>query len=107
DLLLATDHGIELLVARELRQVAPELVEHERARGLVLGGTGTGSAGARVLLAARVAGEELDDLLANAGKVGAQLHEHLRGNAFAFADAPEEDVRGADVVVTELECLTQ
>ena len=33
--------------------------------------------------------------------------EHLRGDAFAFADEPEEDVLGADVVVTELQRLAQ
>ena len=31
DLLLAPDHRVELLVARELREVATELVEHQRA----------------------------------------------------------------------------
>ncbi len=59
------------------------------------------------LLLARVAREELDDLLTDAREVGAQLHQHLRGDAFAFADQPEEDVLGADVVVAELERLAQ
>ena len=36
DLLLAPDHRVELLVARELREVATELVEHERAARLRL-----------------------------------------------------------------------
>ena len=34
DLALAPDHRVELLLARELREVATELVEHERARRL-------------------------------------------------------------------------
>src|SRR4029079_18680173 len=55
DLLLTTDDGIELLVARELREVATELVEHEGARRLVLGGSRAGRSGAGALLAARVA----------------------------------------------------
>jgi hypothetical protein len=46
-------------------------------------------------------------LLAHAGKIGAQLYEHLGGNAFAFADQPEEDVLGADVVVAELQRFSQ
>ena len=40
-------------------------------------------------------------------EVGAELHEHLRGDAFALADQPEEDVLGADVVVAELQRLAQ
>ena len=40
-------------------------------------------------------------------EVGAQLHEHLGGDALALADQPEQDVLGADVVVTELQCFTQ
>ena len=63
--------------------------------------------GRGAFLGAGVSGEELDDLLAHARQVGAELHEHLRGDAFAFADQPEEDVLGADVVVAELECFAQ
>ncbi len=40
-------------------------------------------------------------------EVGAELHEHLRGDAFALADQPEQDVLGADVVVAELQRLAQ
>ena len=61
----------------------------------------------RAFLGAGVAGEQLDDLLADARQVGAELHEHLRGDTFAFADEPEEDVLGADVVVAELQRLAQ
>src|SRR5439155_5905491 len=104
DLLLATDDRVELLVARQLREVAAELVEHERAAGLRLAGA---AALGRALLAAGVAGQQLDDLLAHAGQVGAQLDEHLRGDALAFADQPEEDVLGADVVVAELQRFAQ
>src|SRR5262249_30503766 len=49
----------------------------------------------------------LDDLLAHAGQIGAELHEHLCGDAFTLADETEEDVLGADVVVTELQRLAQ
>ena len=58
-------------------------------------------------MAPGVAREQLDDLLAHARQVGAELHEHLRGDAFALADEPEQDVLGADVVVAELERLAQ
>ena len=56
---------------------------------------------------AGVAGEELDDLLADPGQVGAQLHEHLGGDALALADEAEQDVLGADVVVAELQRLAE
>ena len=40
-------------------------------------------------------------------EVGAELHEHLRGDAFALADQAEQDVLGADVVVAELQRFAQ
>ena len=109
DLAVAADDGVELLLARVLREVATELVEHERARrGLLAAAAAGGRAGLLLRAAgAAVAGEELDDLLAHARQIGAQLHEHLRGDTFALADEPEQDVLGADVVVTELQRLTQ
>ena len=110
DLAGPTDDRVELLLAGELGEVAAELVEHERAGGLLLGGGGTAGGGARLLGAAAgalVAGEELDDLLADPGEVGAELHEDLGGDALALADQPEEDVLGADVVVAELERLAE
>ncbi len=106
----AADDRVELLLASQLREVAAELVEDERAGGLVLGGTAAGG-GARLLLAratgALVAGEELDDLLADPREVRAQLDQHLGRDALALADEAEEDVLGADVVVTQLQGLAQ
>ena len=58
---LSPDDRVELLLPGQLGQVAAELVEDERARGRGLGG---GAGGGRLLLAG-VAGEELDDLLAD------------------------------------------
>ena len=107
----AADDRVELLVAGELGEVAAELVEHERARRGVAGGAGAGGgllAGLlRLTRGARVAREQLDDLLADTGQVGAQLHEHLGGDALALTDEAEEDVLGADVVVAELQRLAQ
>ena len=40
-------------------------------------------------------------------EVGAELDEHLGGDAFALADQAEQDVLGADVVVAELQRLAQ
>ena len=106
----AADDRVELLLAGELGEVAAELVEHERTR--------TGSArrcrrrwrrpSRRCPAAgAGVAREQLDDLLADPGQVGAQLHEHLGGDALALTDEAEQDVLGADVVVAELQRLAQ
>ena len=106
----AADDRVELLLAGELGEVAAELVEHQRAGGLVLGGAaarrgagllGPGTAGALV------ARQELDDLLADPRQVGAQLDQHLGRHALALADEAEEDVLGADVVVAELQRLAQ
>jgi hypothetical protein len=58
-------------------------------------------------LAARVAAQQLDDLGADAVEVRAELLEHLRGDALALTDQPEQDVLGADVVVAELQRLAQ
>src|SRR2546428_169112 len=61
----------------------------------------------RRLPAAGVTAQELDDLLAHLVEVCTELHEHLRRDAFAFADQAEEYVLGADVVVAELQRLAQ
>ena len=109
DLLLAPDDRVELALAGRGREISAELVEHERAGGRALGGAALGGAGAPggALLAALVARDELDDLLAHAREVGAELDEDLGGDALALADQAEEDVLGADVVVAELQRLAQ
>ena len=61
----------------------------------------------RAFLAAGVAGQQLDDLLAHAGEIRAELDEHLCGDAFTFADQSQEDVLRADVVVAELQRLAE
>ncbi len=55
----------------------------------------------------QTAGQQLDDLLAGPVQVGAELHEHLRGDPVALADQAEQDVLGADVGMTELQRLAQ
>ena len=102
DLLGPPDDRVELGVARGLGQVAAELVEDQRGRRRALGG-----AAGRGRLLALVTGEQLDDLLADAVEVGAELHQDLGGDALALADQAEQDVLGADVVVAELQRLAQ
>ena len=88
DLAVPADDGVELLVAGLLGEVAAELVEHQRAGRL---GLAAGAARRRAGLLLRGAGagvarQQLDDLLADAGQVGAQLDEDLGGDALALAD---------------------
>ena len=70
-------------------------------------GRALGRAAGRGRLLALVAREQLDDLLADAVEVGAELHQDLGGDALALADQAEQDVLGADVVVAELQRLAQ
>src|SRR3954449_9543520 len=102
DLLGPPDHRVELGVARGLGQVAAELVEDQGGRGRALG-----RAAGRGRLLALVTRQQLDDLLADAVEVGAELHQDLGGDALTLADQAEQDVLGADVVVAELQRLAQ
>ena len=106
DFLLAADDRVELAFHRGGRQVAAELVEHQRrgrAAGLAATATGAGFGG----LLALVAAQQLDHLLAHPGQLGAQLDQHLGGDALALTDQAEQNVLGADVVVAELQRLAQ
>src|SRR5699024_9027006 len=108
DLLAAPDDRVHVAVAGGLGQVPAELVEHERAGRLPLGGAGGGTdAGTLPLLATLVAGDELDDGLADPAQVGAELDEDLGGHTLALTDEAEQDVLGPDVVVTQLQRLTK
>ncbi len=98
----SADDRIELALAGRLGQVAAELVEHQRRRR----GTFGGAAGSGGLLAL-VAREQLDDLLADAVEVGAELDQHLGGDALALTNEAEQDVLGADVIVAELQSLAE
>jgi len=103
DFLLPADDRVELALASGLGQVATELVEHQRARRAAL----ATAAAALGRLLALVAREQLQHLLAHPVEVGAELDQHLGRDALALADQPEQDVLGADVVVAELQRLTQ
>src|SRR4051794_6870507 len=102
DLLGSPDHRVELGVTRGLGQVAAELVENQRGGRRALGG-----AAGRGRLLALVAGEQLDDLLADAVEGGPELHQDLGGGALTLAGQAQQDVLGADVVVAELQGLAQ
>jgi len=112
DLVGAADHRVELAVACELGQVAPEAVERG---GLALAsaggaGGGLGRLGAglfgrlgRVLLLAVAAGaEQVQHLLAHFLELQAQVQQHLRRHAVLLAQQAEQQVLGADVVVVQV-----
>jgi hypothetical protein len=54
-----------------------------------------------------VAVKQLDHLLAHPVQVRAQLHQDLGRHALTLADQAQQDVLGPDVIVTELQRLTQ
>ena len=106
DFLLAADDRVELAFHRGRRQVTTELVEHQRGRRAA--GFAAAAAGAGLgRLLALVAGQQLDHLLAHPGQLGAELDQHLGGNALTFTDQAEQNVLGPDVVVAELQRLAQ
>jgi hypothetical protein len=87
DLVVATDAGVHFLVAGQLGQVAPELVQGRRA-GAVLR--------LRLLGLALLHGV---DLPAGPLQVRAELHEDAGSEPVVFADETEQQVLRADVVV--------
>jgi hypothetical protein len=106
DFLRATDDRVEFLLARELGEVAPELIEHQRTRRRCLARRTTRNRGGG-FLAAGVATQKLNDLLAHTRQIRAEFHEDLGGDALTLANQAEEDVLGADVIVAELQRLAE
>ena len=101
DLGLAADHRVELALGGELGQVAAELIE--QLRGLLA----LARAPAGALAPAAGAGEHADHLVADLLRVGVEVEQDAGGDALVLAHQPEQDVLGADVVVTERERLAQ
>src|SRR5699024_12439350 len=54
-----------------------------------------------------LARQQLDDILANAVRVGAERDAHLSGYSRARADEAEQNVLSADVAVSQLQRLTE
>src|SRR2546430_3564707 len=91
DLHLSTDHRVELVAARELGEVAAELVEQRSLGRLLRRGLGLG-------LRAGVVQQTLD-LRPHLFERRAQVLEHVGRDALAFDEQAEQQVLGADVVV--------
>src|SRR4029079_19191652 len=71
DLLLPADDRVELALAGGLREVAAELVEHQRRRRRALAATARAALGG---LLALVAAEQLEHLLADPAERGSPLY---------------------------------
>ena len=108
DFLFAANHGIELAVARLLREVGGELLERVGAAPLLLrgvrtakerqartGATGAGS-GERALLVLVLGGKLLNSLFNGSGR-HTQAHEDVHGHAVALFDDADEQVLGRHV----------
>src|SRR4029079_14702366 len=83
-------------------EVAAELVEQLRGLRLLAAWPA-----ARPRLAAAGTGEHADDLVADLLGVGVEVEQDPSGDALVLADEAEQDVLGADVVVTEGQRLAQ
>src|SRR6476620_9368813 len=101
DLVLATDHRVELALGGQLGQVAAELVEQLRALLALLAG------GATRLRAPAGTGQHADDLVADLLGVGVEVEQDAGGNALVLAYQTQQDVLGADVVVAQRQRLAQ
>src|SRR5439155_10368255 len=95
------DDGVELALSRLLGQVAAELIEQLRALRLLA------RSGALALLPATGTGEHADDLVADLLRVGIEVEQDAGRDALVLAHQAEQDVLGADVVVTQRERLAQ
>ena len=108
DFLFATNHRVELAVARLLREVGRELLKRIGATPLLLRGiraakerqarTGTTSTGAgeRALLVLVLGGKLLDGLL-DGSRRHTQAHEDVHGHAVALFDDADQQVLGRHV----------
>ena len=94
DFAQTADHGVELVPAGQLGEIAPEGVE---SRGVALGFLGAARGG--FLLEVRA--EEAVDLVAHVFELEAESGERLCRGAVVLAQQAEEQVLGADVVVAE------
>ena len=90
---MATDHRIELGISGQLGEVAAELIE-----GGGFGRTLATAAGGHL---GRLA-QHADHLGAHLGEINAEVFQDPGSDALTFADQAQQQVLGADVVVTQL-----
>ncbi len=90
DFVVTPDDRIELVIARQLREVAPVGIERRSLALAFWSG--------RLALGA----EQRRRLHAHLRGIDAEIGQHASGDAFAFANQAEKQVLGPDVVVIEL-----
>src|SRR5581483_4986087 len=94
----------------ELGQVATELVEQlGRLLALALrsADAGAGTRGCGAALAAAGAGQHPDHLVADLLRVGVEVEQDPSRDTLVLAYEAEQDVLGADVVVSQAQSLAQ
>ena len=108
DLVGAADDGVELALAGQFGEVASEAVECGRF-GLVASGALAGAAASFAATAAagfafvrHVVPQQVQDFFAHVFQFESQVHQNLGSHAFLFAEQPEKQVFGADVIVREV-----
>jgi hypothetical protein len=106
DLVGPADHGVELALAGQFGQVAAEAVQ---GGGLRLLPTGGGALAAAATAAARfvlvrhgIVPQKVQHFLADVFQLQPEVHEHLGGHPLLFAEEPEQEVFGPDVVMIEV-----
>ena len=104
---MPADHRVEPVLAGSLGEVASELVQDGRAAARRLARLGSARGDGLALRCALVTTQQLQDGVANAVEVGAQLDQGVRCHTLTLANEAEQDVLGADVGVVHLQRLAQ
>ena len=97
---LPADHRVELSLPGQLGEVAAEAVE---GGSLALTPLGRAAAADRPLAGLRgfhAVAQQIQNFLTHVLEFESQIHQHLRGNAFLLAQKAQQNVLGADVVVS-------
>ena len=100
DLVLAADHRVQVALARQLREVAPEHAERGRLHFLLAGGGFTFFG--RAFAGGEVGVEFLQNLVAAPFDVDVERFQDARRRSFAFPKQSKQNVFGADVIMIEL-----
>ena len=102
DLLLAADGRVQLVLPRQLRQVAAEVVQRRRLGLLLALLRRGGRRGARPGLRRHLAAQQPQHLGARLLEVHARVGQHLRRDALLLAQQAEQQVLGPHVGVVQL-----
>ena len=95
DLAVAADDRIQLALPGQFRQVAAKLVQGRCLAGLL--GVGGGP----------LFSQQVDDLRANALEVGAHRLQDARRHPLPLTDQSQQEMFGADIVVTQPACFVE